>query len=127
MTLLFLNILGATAGFATLCYGIYSAVDRANPYWYSYFVIGFFLFFDRLDTLFNDDSNLNRLFSKKWRTPIFTYLTYVAVGIIIDYLMVRFLSNMWVFPQFDKLEQILHAIIIGYPFAFFSCSVFFGL
>jgi hypothetical protein len=125
MTLLLLNILGATAGFATLYYGIYSAVVDANPYWYSYFVVGSFLLFDRLDMLLNDDSNLTRLFSKKWRTPIFTYLTYVALAILIDYLMGRLLSNMWVYPHFDELDEIVHVIIIGYPFGLFSCSAFF--
>jgi hypothetical protein len=125
MTLLLLNILGATAGFATLCYGIYSAMVEANPYWYSYFVVGSFLLFDRLDMLLNDDSNLTRLFSKNWRTPIFTYLTYVALAILIDYLLGRFLSNMWVYPHYDELDEIVHAIIIGYPFGLFSCSAFF--
>jgi hypothetical protein len=125
MTLLRLNILGAVTGFGTLCYGIYSAIDEANPYWYSYFVVGSFLLFDRLDMLLNDDSNLTRLFGKNWRTPIFTYLTYVAFAILIDYLLGRFLGNMWVYPHFDELDVIVHAIIIGYPFVLFSCSAFF--
>jgi hypothetical protein len=125
MTLLLLNILQTTSGLATLCYGIYSAVYEASPYWYSYFVVGSFLLFDRLDMLLNDDSNLTRLFSKKWRTPIFTYLTYVAFAILIDNLMGRYLSNMWVYPHFDELDKIAHVIIIIYPFGFFSCSTFF--
>ena len=64
MAILILNILGASAGFAILCYGIYSAVEEANPYWYSHFVVGSFLLYDRLDMFLNNDSNLNRLLSE---------------------------------------------------------------
>ena len=125
MAILLLNILMASTGFAILSYGIFSAVKEANPYWYSHFVIGSFLLFDRLDMLLNNDSNLNRLFSKKWRTPVFTYLTYVACALIIDYILGRFLSNMWVYPHFDRLDEIIHVIIIGYPLGLWSCSAIF--
>jgi hypothetical protein len=73
MAVLIPNILTAVAGFAILGYGIYSAVQEANPAWYSYFVVGSFLLFDRLDMLLNIDSNLSRLFSRKWRTPVFIF------------------------------------------------------
>ena len=125
MTHLLLNILIATTGFATFCYGIYSAVFEANPYWYSYFVIGYFLLFDRLDMLLNNESNLTRLIGKNWRTPIFTYFTYVAFAILIDLLLGRFLSDMWVYPHFDEFDEIIHVIVIGYPLGLFSCSAFF--
>ena len=47
MAVLLLNILTASAASAISGYGIYSAVEEANPYWYSYFVVGSFLLFDR--------------------------------------------------------------------------------
>jgi hypothetical protein len=120
-----IKLFPCTIGCAILFYGIYTAICYANPYWYSYFVIGSFLFFDRLDAFLNKDSNLTRLLRGSWQPLFFTYSIFVIAALIIDLLMGRFLSNMIIYPHFDASDRVIHVILIGYPFAFLSCSALY--
>ena len=89
------------------------------------FVSGLFLFLDRCDARLNHDSNLTRLFSQNWRTPVYTYLVYLTGAFILDLLFGSFIGNLWVYPQFDWTERLINVILIGYPLAFFSCAAFY--
>jgi len=41
--------------------------------------------------------------------------------------MGRYISNMWIYPYYDVQDEIIHVILIGYPFAFFSVSSFYSI
>lgn len=121
---LLLTITGLT-GLFTAVYGIHTAVNMGNPYWYTYFVIGSFLFLDQTDLLLNKESNLFLLVRGKWRPFFLTYICYVGFSLLIDLLMGRYLSNMWIYPHFSRSDEIIHVILIGYPFALFSVSALY--
>jgi hypothetical protein len=114
-------IIGFTGG-GLLIYGLAAAIVAGSPYWYSYFVVGLFLFLDRCDALLNHDSNLSRLFNRNWPTPVCTYLVYLAGALILDLLFGSYLGNMWVYPHFNWPAKLIHVILIGYPLAFFCCA-----
>jgi hypothetical protein len=116
--------LGLTGGLL-LTYGLYAAIFAGSPYWYSYFVIGLFLFLDRCDAFLNQDSNLNRLCNHNWRTPVYTYLVYLAGALMLDLLIGSYIGKLWVYPHFNLFERFINVILIGYPFAFFSCAAFY--
>lgn len=106
-------------------YGTHSAIFNANMYWYSYFVIGSFLFFDRLDVFVNNDSNITRLLQGRWQTLFYSYLTFFLSALVVDLLIGRYLADMIRYPHYDNLESFIHVILIGYPFAFLSCSALY--
>jgi len=106
-------------------FGIYSAIFKTNIYWYSYFVIGSFLFFDRLDASINNDSNITRLLQGRWQTLFYSYLTFFLSALVIDLLMGRYLANIFLYPHYDNIDIYIHVILIGYPFAFLSCSALY--
>ena len=98
-----------------------------SPYWYTYFVLGLFLLLDRCDAYINHDANLARLFNRNWRTPVYTYLIYLAGALFLDIFIGGYIGNMWVYPHFDLTERFINVIIIGYPLAFFSCAIFYRI
>jgi hypothetical protein len=106
-------------------YGLYAAVSCGSPYWYGYFIGGLFLLLDRGDAALNHDANLTRLFSHLWRTPIYTYLTYVAGALILDLVFGSYFGNLWVYPHFTAGERFIQVILIGYPLAFFCCAALY--
>jgi hypothetical protein len=112
-------------GFFISFYGIYSAIFNANIYWYSYFVIGSFLFFDPLDAAVNKDSNITRLLQGHWQTVFYSYLTFILSALVIDLLIARYIANMFLYPHYDITDFFIHVIWIGYPFALLSCSAFY--
>lgn len=112
-------------GLLICAYGLYSAVISASPYWYSWFVVGWFLFLDRLDAAINADANLTRLLKGQWQIPAYTYGTYLAGALLIDVLLGSYIGNLWFYPRFNAAEKIINVILIGYPFAFFSCAALF--
>jgi hypothetical protein len=120
-----LNLFAGLTGGFLLAYGLYAAIFAGSPYWYSYFVLGLFLFLDRCDAFCNHDSNLNRLCSHNWRTPVYTYLVYLAGALVLDLLIGSYIGKLWVYPHFNWFERFINVILIGYPFAFFSCAAFY--
>lgn len=107
------------SGFFLSCYGIYSAIQYSNIYWYSYFVLGSFFFFDYLDFKLKNTSTLRRLFTGE-KTIFFIYMSYIVITLVLDKIYGLWIANNWIFPHFNFLEDVIHVIIIGYPFAFFS-------
>ena len=111
-------------GLVMAIYGIYSAFAGACSYWYSFFVIGSFAFFDLLDFRINCESNIGRLLRGRWTTFVGTYILYLFCAVAID-LYGTVVSGTWVYPHFDLKQNVLHVVIIGYPFAFFSVSALY--
>jgi hypothetical protein len=112
-------------GFFISFYGVYSAIFNANIYWYSYFVIGSFLFFDPLDASVNKDSNITRLLQGHWQTVCYSYLTFILSALVIDLLIARYIADMFLYQHYDIRDFFIHVILIGYPFAFLSCSALY--
>lgn len=119
------NFIIGLIGCLVLTYGLYSAIIEGSPYWYGFFVSGLFLFLDRCDVLLNHDSNLTRLFNQNWRTPVYTYLVYLAGGLFIDLVFGIYIGNLWVYPHFNAIEKFINVILITYPFLFFNSAVFY--
>jgi hypothetical protein len=120
-----INFITGLVGCFLLFYGLYSAIFCGSSYWYSYFVLGLFLFLDRCDALINHDSNLARLFNKNWRNPVYTYIIYLAGALFLDLLLGSHMGNLWVYPHFDFMKRLINVILIGYPLAFFSCAALY--
>ena len=122
-----LNYITGLAGCALVVYGLYAAIIQGSPYWYSYFIAGLFLFSDSCDAFLNHDSNLTRLCRQTWRTPVYTYLVYVAGALGVDLLFGSYIGHLWVYPHFDFTEKIINVVLIGYPLLFFSCAAFYRI
>jgi hypothetical protein len=122
-----LNFITGLTGCLFLLYGLYSAIIDGSPYWYSYFVLGLFLFSDSCDALLNHDSNLTRLSNQNWRTPVYTYLVYLAGALILDLLFGSYIGKLWIYPHFNFPARFINLILIGYPFAFFSFAAFYRI
>ncbi len=101
-------------------YGTCSAVIAASPYWYSYFTIGSYLFLGIVNRALHGTSTLPDNDRTSCRHLLKLYLSYFLVGSIIDILYGRFVGGMWVYPHYSLAEEIIHVLVIGYPFAFLS-------
>ena len=95
--------------------GLYLAIYQSSDVWYSFFLIGGFLFLEGLNAR-NGFSVLGhiRQFIKIW--IIFIVIT-IAVEIIGNVWL-----NLWQYPTFGVFDYIIHVLIIGY-----LLTAFFGL
>ena len=96
-------------GIAAFLLGLYLAFFIHSKIWYSFFVVGGFLFLE-----FINSKKGNSMFSDKKRfLPLF--FAFFIAGIIIEIIGNLWL-NMWELPNLNKYEYIFHVLLIGYPF-----------
>jgi hypothetical protein len=100
--------------------GIARAVLWHDPYWYSYFTIGSFVLFDRISAALTGESTLRHLRTGKWHFVLLLYVAFVLGTLVVDVFYGRMFSQMWHYPHYGLRDEIIHAILIGYPFAFLS-------
>jgi len=114
------NFVLMTIGLGVGIFGILRAVYAGDPYWYSYFTIGSFLCFDRISVLLTGASTLREIRSGKWIAIVLIYGAFLLLAVVVDFAYGRFLAHAWVYPHYDLFDEIIHVVLIGYPFAFFS-------
>lgn len=106
-------------------YGLYSAIFRSSPTWYSFFTVGSLLFFAPLSYWLRKDSFLNSVLRKPWLLSLL-YLAFLGITVLVEFYG-RYVGNFWTYPYFDQSELILHVYLIGYPFALLSVIPLFEI
>ena len=96
-------------GIAAFLFGLYSAFFVHSKIWYSFFVVGGFLFLESVNSKRGNSISSNK---KRFIALFFAFFT---AGIIIE-IIGNLLLNMWDYPSYKKLEYIFHVLLIGYPF-----------
>lgn len=115
-----LSLFTLLVGLIAAIHGIVSAILQQNPYWYSSFTIGSYLFFATLNRAFSGTSSLPGPGGGHFRGFLRTYGAFFVVGFLIDIVYGRFIGKNWVYPHFGLFDEFVHVLVIGYPFAFFS-------
>ena len=105
------------SGFILMILGVILALFFANPFWYSFFVIGGTLFFGYLNYKINNKSIFN-IFEKSKQRFIYIWVSYIILAFIIE-IVGRFLLNLWYYPHYSLFEELVNVYLIGYPFALF--------
>ena len=96
-------------GIAAFLLGLYLAFFIHSKIWFSFFVVGGFLFLESINS-----KRGNSIFSNKKRFLTLFFAFFIA-GIIIEIIGNLWL-NMWDYPSYKKLYYTAHVLIIGYPF-----------
>lgn len=110
-------LLERVIGFLILATSIVAAIFFRYPYYYSFFVIGMFLFFDSFYRYLQKDKNLYASFS----IPIFLSLNlrkifYVLLFVFItDFLLGQVVLKLWTYPYYDSFFNIILLYVIIYP------------
>ena len=95
-------------GIAAFLLGLYLAFFIHSKIWYSFFVIGGFLFLEFIN------SKRNSIFSDKKRFFALFFAFFIA-GIIIE-IIGNLWMDIWKLPNLNKSEYVFHVLLIGYPF-----------
>ena len=106
-------------------YGLYSAIFRSSPIWYSFFTVGSFLLFAPVSYRLRKDSLLHSVLRKPWLLGLL-YLAFLSITALVEFYG-RYAGNFWTYPYFDRGELILHVYLLGYPFAFLSVIPLFEI
>ena len=110
------NILGV-ASFIIVIYGIFSAINSKNIFWYSYFLLGGTFFIAYINFNLKNDSLIKR-FRKNKLKEIKNYFYYIFIAMLIE-IIGRHILNLWSYPNYNTLNIIINVFIIGYPMALF--------
>jgi len=104
-------------GLVIMSYGLFAAISLHSTIWYSFFLIGGVLFLGAMNIFIGNNSVL-KLIEKNKKRLFLIYIYYIVWTILIE-IIGRFWLNLWYYPSFDSINQLIHVFIIGYPFAFF--------
>ena len=118
-------LISGIAGLVVSLYGLYSAIFRSSPIWYSFFTVGSFLFFAPVSYWLRNDSFLHSVLRRPWLLGLL-YLVFLGVTVLVEFYG-RHVGNFWTYPSFDPAELILHVYLIGYPFALLSVIPLFEI
>ena len=105
----------APFGLVLFVFGLYLAFFQHSDIWYSVFLIGGFLFLEGI----NYPNGFSVLKNRKWFLK--TWLIFISITVVFEVIGNLYL-NLWDYPTFNRLDYLIHAIIIGYAF-----TGFFGL
>ncbi|RJQ13548.1 hypothetical protein C4553_03340 [Candidatus Parcubacteria bacterium] len=108
------------SGFVILVSGLYLAFLQHSDIWYSVFLVGGFLFLEGINSQreFSIIKNKKRLF--------LTWLIFIIITVAVEIIGNSWL-NLWDYLTFNRLEYLIHVIIIGYPLTGFFGLEFFVL
>src|SRR3989344_5627157 len=107
-------------GLIIFIFGLYLAFLRHSDIWYSVFVIGGFLLLEGI----NYPEGFSVLKNRKWFLR--TWMIFIVIGVVTEIIGNLWL-NLWDYPAFNKLDYLIHVLIIGYPFVIFFGLEFFAL
>jgi len=110
----------ASFGLILFVFGLYLAFFQHSNIWYSFFIIGGFLFLEGV----NYPKGFSVLKNIKWFLQ--TWLIFIVIGVVIEIIGNLWL-NLWDYPIFNKIDYLIHVLIIGYPFVSFFGLDFFIL
>ena len=102
-------------GLLLFVFGLYLAFFQHSDIWSSVFLIGGFLLLEGI----NIPKGFSVLKNRKWF--LFTGLIFIVIGIAVEIIGNLWL-NLWYYPTFNKLDYLIHILVIYYAF-----TGFFGL
>lgn len=85
-------------------------------YWYSFYVLGAFIFFGSMNYRMGSKSVYSYILSKKWMRFIIIYSTGVIFGLLVDIVYGRNVANLWYYPHLGGIGNFLVPILLYYPF-----------
>src|SRR4051812_26447828 len=106
-------------GILILLSGLYLAFFWHSTIWYSFFVVGGFLFLEGI----NSKRGFSILGNRK--SFVYTWLIFILLGILVE-LIGNLWFDGWDYP-FGIAAYFIHVILIGYPFVAFFGMEFFVL
>lgn len=107
-------------GLLIFLFGLYLAFFQHSDVWSSVFLIGGFLLLEGI----NIPKGFSVLKNRKWF--LLTWLIFIAIAIAVEIIGNLWL-NLWNYPTFNKLDYLIHVLVIYYTFAGFFGLEFFVL
>lgn len=105
-------------GLFLFAFGLYLAFFKHSDIWYSFFLIGGFLFLEGI----NYPKGFSILKNRKWFLQ--TWLIFIVIAVVIE-IVGNLWLNLWDYPTFSKLNYLIHLLVTGYVFTgFFGLELF---
>ena len=103
-------------GFLLTTLSIISSVFFHYPYWYSFYVIGAFLFFGSMNHARKSHTVFSYLMERKFRKFLIVYVFGVGMGLFVDVIYGRHIARLWYYPNLSGIWNFAIPIFIYYPF-----------
>lgn len=103
-------------GFLLIVLSIIASVLFNFHFWYSFFLIGAFLFFGSLNVKINTKNSVFKLmYEGRWRDIIILWITSVIMSFLVDVVYGRYIGNLWMYPYLQGSWNIIIPVFIYYP------------
>ncbi|MEW6295359.1 MAG: hypothetical protein AB1467_03640 [Candidatus Diapherotrites archaeon] len=114
------RIILSASGLLLALFGIIQAVRFHSGFWYTYFIVGAWLFFDCYDFRLRGTSILSLLLEKKFKEFFKLFFFFFAFGLLLDLIYGRFLGKFWLYPNFSYPLNYIYPAFIFYTFGAFA-------
>lgn len=99
---------------------IVSSIFFGFYFWYSFYVIGAFIFFGSLNWKNKAKTVFTILCEKKYKKFLIIYLLSLIFIIFVDIIYGRIIADLWHYPYLSKIMSFVIPVFIYYPFGGFQ-------
>lgn len=103
-------------GFLLLICSIFSSIFLQFYYWYSFYVIGAFLFFGSLNCKNKNKTVFSLLYEGELLKFLIVYFLGLVLGFSVDVIYGRYIANLWYYPHLPETMSLVIPLFIYYPF-----------
>ncbi|MBI2110341.1 hypothetical protein HYT51_01000 [Candidatus Woesearchaeota archaeon] len=103
-------------GFILVVGSILASIFLKFPFWYSFYVIGAFIFFGTFNYTLKTKSVFSYILSNKWKNFLFIYIISVFFGFFVDIIYGRLIGDLWYYPYLNGIWDYFFPIFFYYPF-----------
>ncbi len=103
-------------GFLLTTCSIISSIFFHFYFWYSFYVIGAFIFFGTLNYKLKNKSAFSYFIEKKWKALLILYFFGVLLGLSTDIIYGRNVARLWFYPHLKGFLNFTVPVFIYYPF-----------
>lgn len=95
---------------------ILSSIFYGFYFWYSFYIIGAFVFFGSLNYKLKSNTVFKYLVNRKFGKFLIVYILGVLVGLFVDVIYGRNVARLWYYPHLNGVWDLIFPVLLYYPF-----------
>ena len=114
-------------GFILIIGGIVSSIILHFYFWYTFYLVGAFMFFGSLNHKSHSPSVYSYILKRKWKPFFVIYGLALLIGLVVDIIYGRTFSSLWYYPHLDGFWNFFFPVFLHYPLGAFQVYEIFQL
>lgn len=115
-------------GFFLVAFGIIASIFFHFYFWYTFYLVGAFMFFGSLNYKTHAPSVYAYLLKNQWKHFLTMYGLALLIGLVVDIFYGRTFSSLWYYPHLNGFWNFFFPVFLYYPFGAFQVyEIFYAI